>query len=75
MLKGLGGRGGREEGVEGRKERQLEVKIFQVLKQPHEIKPSDYSVKEISIQKDGETESKSKQMPHEATKEVINSLM
>lgn len=52
--------GGREEGVEGRKERQLEVKIFQVLKQPHEIKPSDYSVKEISIQKDGETESKSK---------------
>lgn len=31
MLKGPGGAGG-EEGVEGRRERQLEVKIFQVLK-------------------------------------------
>lgn len=45
MLKGLGGK----EGAEGRRERQLEVKLFQVLKQPHEIKNSDYSVEEITI--------------------------
>jgi len=43
MLKGLGGK----EGVDGRRERQLEVKIFQVPKQPHEIKNSDDSIEKI----------------------------
>lgn len=50
-------RPGGEVGIETQKEQWLEVKI-QVLKQYHEI--MKYTAEEISIQKDGETDSKIK---------------